>query len=553
MMRDAARGKRPLDNDGNDDIADDALPVPKRRDLTHTVLAERYHIGGAVVGDSTAVAAARQELARIQRDHRLRRRDDEEPSQTPGLDELVYRQVEDRDVDGDDGDDADNGDNGDNGDMIQNGDVGDVAVHADGSTIQHRRPGRPRKHPLPDLIDVPRRLRGRPRKEPDPLAPPPRPRGRPRKEPAAPIAIVASAQPAPAAPAKPDPPRRPRGRPRKERPPPPAEPPRRGRPPKPRRPVGRPRKDRVNDPPRDFDEAPSPPPPENKMQQPPLSEKDMRTKREFDARLAEEAMRYCTRCKERWFDVVPMDDGVCKRCHLKDDKKRIDEPFYYSADNHLDFGDVPDNLPSLCPAEEMVIAKVHVAINVFTVRGQQYNYRGHVVHFLRDVGKIYHELPLLPKDLDIVILRPAGATSNPAMDRQFRKRFRIRRRVVALWLDFLARNHPGYRNFRLSKENLSQLPDDDSIFDQLTIHEVTSLDGLAADQGPVEEQLAENEDGLACDEAAVPNIVVKESELSLLQGKLDETTDQNEEQPPMRQQLPKMHTTSPYRLYARRL
>ncbi len=129
------------------------------------------------------------------------------------------------------------------------------------------------------------------------------------------------------------------------------------------------------------------------MQQPPLSEKDMRTKQEFDARLAEEAMRYCTRCKERWFDVVPMDDGVCKRCHLKDDKKRIDEPFYYSADNHLDFGDVPDNLPSLCPAEEMVIAKVHVAINVFTVRGQQYNYRGHVVHFLRDVGKIYHELP----------------------------------------------------------------------------------------------------------------------------------------------------------------
>ncbi len=45
------------------------------------------------------------------------------------------------------------------------------------------------------------------------------------------------------------------------------------------------------------------------MQQPPLSEKDMGTKREFDARLAEEAMRYCTRSKERWFDVVPMDDG----------------------------------------------------------------------------------------------------------------------------------------------------------------------------------------------------------------------------------------------------
>jgi len=37
----------------------------------------------------------------------------------------------------------------------------------------------------------------------------------------------------------------------------------------------------------------------------------------------------------------------------------------YSKENHLDFGDVPDFLPALHPAEEMVIARVHVSVNFF--------------------------------------------------------------------------------------------------------------------------------------------------------------------------------------------
>ncbi len=243
MMRDIARGKRPLDDSVDDGAADDVPPAPKRRNVTHAVLAERYHTGGAVAGDSAAIATARQELARIQRDHRLRRRDDEEPSQTPDLDALVRRQAEDRDVDGDD---ADDGDEADDDDEIQ-------STHADPPTIQPKKRGRPRKQPLPDADGPPRpgdgprqepnappdarppRPRGRPRKEPQilPDAPPPRPRGRPRVRPLP----------------DPDAPRRPPGRPRKEPPAAPAKPARRGRPPKARRPVGRPRKDRVNDPP----------------------------------------------------------------------------------------------------------------------------------------------------------------------------------------------------------------------------------------------------------------------------------------------------------------
>ena len=62
-----------------------------------------------------------------------------------------------------------------------------------------------------------------------------------------------------------------------------------------------------------------------------------------------------------------MADGVCKRCHDKDDKKRQDEPFLLSAENKLDFGAVPPELPQLEPLEELFIARVHVSVNVFTV------------------------------------------------------------------------------------------------------------------------------------------------------------------------------------------
>ena len=106
---------------------------------------------------------------------------------------------------------------------------------------------------------------------------------------------------------------------------------------------------------------------EGNLQACPLSEKDKPIKKKFDEALAADKMIRCERCKRRWFDVVLKDDGICKHCHGKDDRKRPDEPFFYSEENHLDFGDVPDFLPALHPAEEMVIARVHVSVNVFSV------------------------------------------------------------------------------------------------------------------------------------------------------------------------------------------
>ncbi|SMR46493.1 unnamed protein product [Zymoseptoria tritici ST99CH_1E4] len=95
----------------------------------------------------------------------------------------------------------------------------------------------------------------------------------------------------------------------------------------------------------------------------------------------------------------------------------------------MDPGDVPPELPTLTTIEEIVIAKVQVLMQVFIVRGQQFKYRGHVVNFLAKNAKIFRRLPQLPKNLDIVLLRPVQKEggSDDRTRQQFTKEFKIRR------------------------------------------------------------------------------------------------------------------------------
>ncbi|KAL6405434.1 ATP-dependent DNA helicase PIF1 [Ilyonectria robusta] len=130
--------------------------------------------------------------------------------------------------------------------------------------------------------------------------------------------------------------------------------------------------------------------------------------REFWTKLDNNQMQFCDRCQESWFQMKIDCDGICARCYRKDEKRRPDEPYFFSADNQLDFGPVPTRLPQLTPTEESLITRVHVHVNIMLVRGQQYKYWGHVVHFLREVGLVYNQLLLLPQELNIVEAADVG-------------------------------------------------------------------------------------------------------------------------------------------------
>jgi hypothetical protein len=140
-------------------------------------------------------------------------------------------------------------------------------------------------------------------------------------------------------------------------------------------------------------------------------------------------MEECNVCHEKWFNIG-VRGGICARCRYRDRKRAEDEPDLFSKENFMDPGSVPRHLQPLTQVEEQLIARVHVHVEVRQVRGQQFKYTGHVINFLRDVGKVYKKLPLLPQDLEIVLLRPANSSANPRLQRQFERDFRVHWRVI---------------------------------------------------------------------------------------------------------------------------
>lgn len=181
-----------------------------------------------------------------------------------------------------------------------------------------------------------------------------------------------------------------------------------------------------------------------------VSDVDKDLLRNFSTELYSKEMRFCGRGKEKWFDMVIV-DGVCNRC-LKTDKDA--DIFFYWAANNMEFGDVTAvDLPKLSDVEAMMISKVLVALECRQIRGAQFKYSGHICHFLRDVGKVYRVLPIMPEDLPIVLINPNNERLHNAPLRDFR----CRSWALGVWLRFLKLHNPEYRYIEISNDSLKRL------------------------------------------------------------------------------------------------
>jgi hypothetical protein len=107
-----------------------------------------------------------------------------------------------------------------------------------------------------------------------------------------------------------------------------------------------------------------------------------------------------------------------------------------SVNNEMDPGDIPAHLPALTQVKEMVIARAHVQMLLKRVRGHQYQCTGHCVSFMQNIIKTVDVLPLLPSELDIVLLKPSESVTGRdcRYQRQFQADFRVRRGCVLTWL-----------------------------------------------------------------------------------------------------------------------
>ncbi|KPM39851.1 hypothetical protein AK830_g6688 [Neonectria ditissima] len=272
-----------------------------------------------------------------------------------------------------------------------------------------------------------------------------------------------------------------------------------------------------------------------------LNQADRALLAQWQQELDSNVMEYCPRCHKKWFDME-MRNGICSSCYRHDNGQPPEVPNFFSADNALELGDVLAHLPTLTQVEEMLIARVYVHVQVFQYRGQQYKYRGHVINFLRDVGSVYTQLPLLPRDLDILILRPRNAAQQPHVVRQFQKQFQVQQNHIRVWLQYLRVHHPGYRDIVVDEEVLSQLPADGDISDQLMTQ--------AADEAIIEDvEVLQDDEPVPIpgdyDGAAVPNFLAAQADLEQLRDQL------NLQERPTGGQVPVTHAETGQQPYLR--
>lgn len=85
-----------------------------------------------------------------------------------------------------------------------------------------------------------------------------------------------------------------------------------------------------------------------------------------------------------------------------------------STGNRIDLGRINYSLEDPTIVKEMLIARVHIQVEYFQIRGQQQSYRGYIVSFLKDVIQVYNKLLLILANLNVVVLKPAVSDTDDA-------------------------------------------------------------------------------------------------------------------------------------------
>ena len=199
---------------------------------------------------------------------------------------------------------------------------------------------------------------------------------------------------------------------------------------------------------------------------------------------------HCSICQEAWpLKAKPKNypNYTCSRC-----KRDKSTPKKFSTENSMIPSPVPKELQGLTQFEEMLIARAFPVMHVYTKpRGGQKAYKGHVITLPQDVQQLADVLPRCPKDLPVIVFTINGK-DNCSKD------FIVRRKKVSdalYWLTGVNKdgepNNFLYKDVRISKENLTQLPENGVLSNVPKVEcEVenngASISHIKVDSGPVE-------------------------------------------------------------------
>jgi hypothetical protein len=148
-------------------------------------------------------------------------------------------------------------------------------------------------------------------------------------------------------------------------------------------------------------------------------------------------------------------------------------------------------MEELLDVEAMMIAPLHTVMSCYNLKGHgQMFYGGHVVALPRDIARLANAVPLLPEDLDAIIVRPPDLDPDEVVKLDA---FTIRPAVIAHWLELLRIYHPAYKsgdiiseaNLQTLRERLPAGADGFSVYEMLPhINAVGEDADAAAAVGP---------------------------------------------------------------------
>ena len=151
----------------------------------------------------------------------------------------------------------------------------------------------------------------------------------------------------------------------------------------------------------------------------------------------------CDTCNESSFDMnirQVCGRDICKRCFAESKKKNF-TIHRFSSDNDMDPGIYPRHMPRLSYIEQILLALAHPVTNVWRVAGGQWKGGSvHCISFFQDPSALFTQIPCLPADLKVVIIKKCGQMlANHA-------EFKVDVDRLQRWMSFLLANNKWYRH-----------------------------------------------------------------------------------------------------------
>jgi hypothetical protein len=252
-----------------------------------------------------------------------------------------------------------------------------------------------------------------------------------------------------------------------------------------------------------------------------ISSADRQRLQAFRDAMMEVKLELCPSCHEEWFDLdikQSTTDGEVKCARCRKSTK-------WTAANAMYPGPDPSspgvNLPGLTQMEEMMLAPIHVLLQVWQVRGGQTKYTGHICNFFRDVGEFHNRVPRLPEECDIILLRRRNRDGEFEQAANSYEDFRVRRDRIHQWLIYLKAENPAFENIEIDYERLNSLPENELVHNRLhSILEDNLQEQPVSEEGPPE-AAADTEDVgdvPAFSSGFVPDLANRDTEIGHLQA-----------------------------------